>query len=297
MQIARGARGKARGRWKLRPADGPVNVRYVDAGKTEREFAFDIRTIGLDTVEGRLDPCQYRVRYLGEKERKGGRMSLGGDRAVALVSGGLDSVVSLAKARDETDVRLVLFADYGQRSVERERAAVIGVATFYQLPFREVDLAWLRSLAPVGMRCGESRDPSAPLLETIDDVWIPNRNGVLLSVAAAFAESYRCGIVVTGFNREEAVDFPDNRAEYVAMVNRSLELSTRNGVRVVSYTQDLDKREIVALGIELKVPLSLVWSCYDGGEKMCGRCSSCRRLKAAVDALPAEERPPIRFGG
>ena len=229
-------------------------------------------------------------------------MSLGEDRVVALVSGGLDSVVSLAKARDESDVRLVLFADYGQRSVGRERAAVIGVATFYGLPFREVNLRWLRSLSPKGMRSGapsESAPPGGPpaRLEAIDDVWIPNRNGVLLSVAAAFAESYRCGIVVTGFNREEAVDFPDNRAEYVAMVNRSLELSTRNGVRVVSYTQDLGKREIVALGIDLKAPLSLVWSCYDALEEMCGRCASCRRLKAAVDALPAQKRPPIRFAG
>jgi len=229
-------------------------------------------------------------------------MSLGGERAVALVSGGLDSVVSLAKARVGADVRLVLFADYGQRSVERERAAVIGVATFYGLPFREVDLTWLRPLSPEGMRSGATSDNATlggppPRLEAIDDVWIPNRNGVLLSVAAAFAESYRCGIVVTGFNREEAVDFPDNRAEYVAMVNRSLELSTRNGVRVVSYTQDLGKREIVALGIDLKAPLSLVWSCYDALEEMCGRCASCRRLKAAVDALPAQKRPPIRFAG
>jgi 7-cyano-7-deazaguanine synthase len=223
------------------------------------------------------------------------RMITGMHRSIALVSGGLDSVVSLARARAETDVRLVLFADYGQRAVERERAAVVGVATFYGLPYGEVDLGWLRALSPEGMRSGAESGAGPPRLETLDDVWIPNRNGLLLNAAAAYAESYRCDLVVTGFNREEAAEFPDNGAEYVAAVNRSFEFSTRNGVRVVSYTQDLGKREIVALGIELRAPLSLVWSCYDAGAIMCGRCASCRRLKVAIDAQPAGERPVIEF--
>ena len=224
-------------------------------------------------------------------------------RSIALVSGGLDSVVSLARAREETDVRLVLFADYGQRAVERERAAGLGVATFYGLPYGEVDLGWMRDLSPAGMRSpgaawpGSAARSEPPRLESLDDVWIPNRNGLLLNTAAAFAESYRCDLIVTGFNREEGVEFPDNRGEYVEAVNRSFEFSTRNGVRVVSYTQDLDKRGIVALGVELKAPLSLVWSCYDAGERMCGRCASCRRLKAAVGALPIGERPVIEFAG
>jgi 7-cyano-7-deazaguanine synthase len=213
------------------------------------------------------------------------RMNRESARSVALVSGGLDSVVSLARAREETDVRLVLFADYGQRAAARERAAVVGIATFYGLPYGEVDLGWMRGLSPEGMRSlpgGRSGGGEPPRLQTFDD-------------AAAFAENYRCDLVVTGFNREEGAEFPDNRAEYVEAVNRSFEYSTRNRVRVVSYTQDLDKTGILALGVELGAPLSLVWSCYDAGEKMCGRCASCRRLKAALAALPANKRPVIEF--
>lgn len=229
------------------------------------------------------------------------------DWAVALVSGGLDSLVSLARAHADMEVRLVLFADYGQRAIVREREAAMGAATFYQLPFREVSIGWLRPLAPEGMRSngppspaqGEASDPSEVRegypLDTVDDVWIPNRNGVLLNVAAAFAENLRCGLVVTGFNREEADDFPDNRAEYVAAVNRGLEFSTRGGIRVVSFVQDLDKRGILELGVALKAPLDLVWSCYDGGEMMCGRCGSCKRLKRAIGSLPVDSKPHIRF--
>jgi len=230
------------------------------------------------------------------------------DWAVALVSGGLDSLVSLAEAHAEMEVRLVLFADYGQRAIAREREAAMSAATFYQLPFMEVDIGWLRSLAPESMRSNESLTSGGKRfshslsgerlkLDAVDDVWIPNRNGVLLNVAAAFAENLRCGLVVTGFNREEACDFPDNRAEYVSAVNRGLEFSTRSGVRVVSFIQDLDKRGILELGIELKAPLGLIWSCYDGGEAMCGRCGSCKRLKAAIESLPTDSRPHIRFAG
>ena len=215
-----------------------------------------------------------------------------GKRAVALVSGGLDSIVSLAQARAEMAVNVVLFFNYGQRALERERHAAMGAVNFYELPFREVDLGWLRDLSPEGMRGG---DDSTPALDTLDAVWIPNRNGVFLNVAASFAESYRCEYIVTGFNREEAVEFPDNSDQYVTRVNSALELSTRSGVEVVSFTQDLSKPEIVELGVRLGAPLSVVWSCYHSREHMCGRCASCRRLKSALGRVSEEARPVIEF--
>jgi 7-cyano-7-deazaguanine synthase len=226
-----------------------------------------------------------------------------GERAIALVSGGLDSVVSLAVADKEMVVRLVLFCDYGQRSASRERAAVIDLAGYYGLPFHEVDVTWLRELSPPGIRgsTGSNGDMggagSDDDLVTLDSVWIPNRNGVLINIAAAFAESYGCGVVVTGFNREEAVEFPDNSTEYVEAANRSLGYSTRLGVRVVSFTLDLTKRGIIEKGVELSVPLSGIWSCYREGEVMCGMCASCQRLKMALDSVPVDKRPLIEFAG
>jgi len=66
-------------------------------------------------------------------------------------------------------------------------------------------------------------------------------------------------------------------------------------VRVESFTLDLDKRAIIRLGLELKAPLSIVWSCYRSGERMCGRCASCARLRVAIDSLPPTDRPVIEF--
>jgi len=214
-------------------------------------------------------------------------------KSIALVSGGLDSLVSLARAVNERDVRAVMFIDYGQRARESERASSMSAANYYGLAFLDVDLRWLESLSPAGMRASRGEVPDA--LATLDEVWIPNRNGVFVNTAAAYAESYGCDTVVTGFNREEAMEFPDNSRDYVERVNASLELSTRNRVRVESFTIDLDKRAIIRMGIELKAPLSIVWSCYKSGGKMCGRCASCARLRTAIDSLPESERPVIEF--
>jgi len=213
-------------------------------------------------------------------------------RSIALVSGGLDSIVSLACALKERRVESVMFFDYGQRARESERVSAMNAANFYGLPFQDVDVRWLESLAPAAMQASGSGEGP---LQSVDDVWIPNRNGLFINIAAAYAERYRCDTIVTGFNREEAEEFPDNSAEYVERVNRALAMSTRNGVRVESFTIDLDKSAIIRLGLELKAPLSIIWSCYRPGEIMCGRCASCVRLRAALATLPAEDRPRIEF--
>ena len=222
----------------------------------------------------------------------------GRTRSLALVSGGLDSLVSLACAIKERKVESVLFFDYGQRARESERISSMNAANFYGLPFQDVDVRWLESLSPAGMQSSpahDRRDEAPGALRSIADVWIPNRNGVFVNVAAAYAEKAGCETIVTGFNREEAEEFPDNSGEYVARVNRALEMSTRNRVRVESFTIDLDKAAIIRLGLELRAPLSIIWSCYRSGERMCGRCASCTRLHAAMVSLSAAERPVIEF--
>lgn len=219
-------------------------------------------------------------------------------RSIALVSGGLDSIVSLARAVKERSVESVMFFDYGQRARESERISSMNAANFYGLPFQDVDVRWLESLSPPGMQVSNAPDRRAEksdALRALDEVWIPNRNGVFINIAAAYAERYACDTIVTGFNREEAEEFPDNSQDFVTRVNSALELSTRTRVRVESFTIDLDKRAILRLGLELRAPLSIVWSCYRSGERMCGRCASCRRLRGALDSLPDSDRPVVEF--
>src|SRR5712672_2286508 len=110
-------------------------------------------------------------------------------RSIALVSGGLDSIVSLASAVKARRVESVMFFDYGQRARESERVSSMSAANYYGLPFEDVDVRWLEALAPPGMRSSAAPgDRGRDALATLDEVWIPNRNGVFLNVAAAYAE-------------------------------------------------------------------------------------------------------------
>ena len=121
------------------------------------------------------------------------------------------------------------------------------------------------------------------------EVWVPNRNGLLIAVAAAFAEARAARAVVVGFNREEGATFPDNTEQFVERTNAALALSTRGGVEVVAPTLSLDKAGIVRLGVEIGAPLEWVWSCYEGGPAPCGRCESCRRSLRAFERAGLDE--------
>lgn len=216
--------------------------------------------------------------------------------SVALLSGGLDSVVATTAAcrgGGLPGVSLALTFDYGQRSAERELAAARAVAGELGLEWKAVGLPWLAELVPPAL-AREMAPPPETDEAALDEpeearrrartVWVPNRNGVFLNIAASFAEKLGAGSVVVGFNREEAASFPDNSREFMERATAALEISTLSRVRVVSPTAGLSKAEIVKLGIELGAPLAHVWSCYEGGEMMCGRCESCARLLRALRA-------------
>ncbi|MGC7847185.1 7-cyano-7-deazaguanine synthase QueC [Desulforudis sp. 1088] len=211
-------------------------------------------------------------------------------RGIVLLSGGLDSVVNLAYARNTLDIRLCLTADYGQAAAASEITAARAVAGYYGLEHRVVELPFLQAISSSALfspaqipepSLGELDDPEAAE-KTARAVWVPNRNGLLINVAACFAEALQCQRIVVGFNREEAATFPDNSTDFVATANEALRFSTLAGVQVVCYTQRLDKTEIVALGKRLDVPWHYIWSCYRSGGRPCGKCESCRRLHRAM---------------
>jgi len=226
--------------------------------------------------------------------------------SIVLLSGGLDSTVNLALAVRRTRTLLALTFDYGQRAAKRELAASRAICRALGVTHRAIRLPWLDEITKTSL---VSRRLSLPKLaqeeldservtsgETARLVWVPNRNGLFLSIAACFAEALGASLVITGFNAEEAATFPDNSARFVRAANRALALSTLRRVRVKSYTQEMRKREIVELGISLGAPLQLVWSCYQGGARPCGRCESCARLKRALGrrtlAFPCETVTP-----
>ncbi len=201
-------------------------------------------------------------------------------RSVVLLSGGLDSSLNLALANRYRRPATALTFDYGQRAARGEIRAAQRLCRFYGVPYRVVKLPWLSELAPPAIVEAGAPLPSRPA--DVDAVWVPNRNGVFVAVAAAFAERLGAPTVVAGFNAEEAVRFPDNSREFISASNRALRYSTRGRVRLMSYTSALDKVAIAKKAAALGVPLHYIYPCYGEGPRPCGRCASCRAAATAL---------------
>jgi len=209
-------------------------------------------------------------------------------KSVVLFSAGLDSTVNLYEAKRISQVCLVLTFNYGQKAARREIEKSKEVCFNLKLNHRVIELPWIGELTWTALVSNQMEIPTGVPLddlkiteESAAAVWVPNRNGVFLNVAATFAESMGAKWVIPGFNREEATTFPDNSQEFVEAVNRSLSFSTRSQVEVRCFTSALDKRAIYRRARELGADFSLMWPCYSGEEKPCGQCESCLRFQRA----------------
>ena len=218
--------------------------------------------------------------------------------SILLLSAGLDSTVNLKCALDRGRVVAALTFDYGQRAAQHEKRSAAAMCERFGIRHEIVPLRWLGRITRSALvsrnrtlphpKRGRLDDPTAAQ-RSAERVWVPNRNGLFLAAAAAFAEGLGVEQVVAGFNTEEAATFPDNSPEFVQAYNRALRLSTRTRVRVKSYTARSRKVSILKLGLKIGAPLDLVWCCYEGGQRMCGRCESCLRLVRAADEAGCTE--------
>ncbi|MCS6837957.1 MAG: 7-cyano-7-deazaguanine synthase [Bdellovibrionaceae bacterium] len=210
---------------------------------------------------------------------------------VVLLSGGLDSVANLYLAlKKDYRIHLALTFDYGQRAVRREVAVARYHCNQLKIPHRVIKLPWLKEVTRTSLVNRRSQIPKGSLvkienrshsLKTAQQVWVPNRNGLFLNIAATFADAFRWSFILVGFNREEAATFSDNSERFCLTSNRFFYDSTWNHVKVKSLTLSLMKEEIVKK-INGLFPLETLWPCYFSGSKWCGQCESCLRFARAV---------------
>ncbi len=248
----------------------------------------------------RFEPIQERI-YVSESEAKipaQGR----GEKAVVLLSGGLDSATALAEAKHAGFSLFALTIGYGQRhAVEklaaRRVAAAIGVERHLEL---EIDLgAFGGSALTDSIEVPKDRDDSA-IASGIPVTYVPARNTVMLSLALAWAETLGSFNIFIGVNCVDYSGYPDCRPEFLSAFETLANLATKAGVertgtfRVHAPLIHLTKDEIIRRGIELGVDYSLTHSCYDpspAGEA-CGRCDSCRIRRSAFERLGLTDPVP-----
>jgi 7-cyano-7-deazaguanine synthase len=216
--------------------------------------------------------------------------------AVCLVSGGMDSCVTAALAREENDELAFLHVSYGQRTEARERRAFEELAAHYGVARRLA--VSIEHLARIG---GSSlTDSSIPVSEAdlesrrIPTSYVPFRNAHLLSIAVSWAEVIKAARVYIGAVAEDSSGYPDCRPEFYEAFQRVIDLGTRPDTRVEIRTPviHMRKAEIIRRGAELAAPLELTWSCYRREDVACGRCDSCAlRLRAFREAGRADPVP------
>lgn len=206
--------------------------------------------------------------------------------AMIILSGGLDSTVSLAAAKENLDIKLAVTFDYGQKSKENELKSSSQIAEFYGIEHKVIELPWLKEITKTAL-VNQTKDIPEPDItkdttDAMKAVWVPNRNGAFLNIAASFCDSLDIDYIIFGANKEEAGTFPDNSKEFLDEINKSLSYSTLKKTEVVAPLIDLDKIKIVKLGKNLEIPFHLIMSCYNNTGRHCGKCESCKRLKNAL---------------
>lgn len=205
------------------------------------------------------------------------------NRAVLLASGGLDSSVTAALAREAGHELVWLTVDYGQRhAIEIDRARQVAAAmqavkhTVLAVDLRKLGGSALTAELPVPKdRSSGERNLGIPI------TYVPGRNLVFLSLAAAYAEAEGASIIYFGANVVDYSGYPDCRPEFIRAFEAAVAAGTKAGVegtalRVCAPLLDMTKADIIRAGARLGVPLYLTHSCYDPvGELACGRCDSC----------------------
>ncbi|HYL64547.1 MAG TPA: 7-cyano-7-deazaguanine synthase QueC [Candidatus Methylomirabilis sp.] len=217
-------------------------------------------------------------------------------KAVVLLSGGMDSCVcgAIARERHGAGNLGLLHAGYGQRTQQRERRAFEAIADFYGIKQRLiVRLDHFRAIGGSALTDTRIAVPEnelgapGPHGGAIPVTYVPFRNAHFLSVAVSWAEAIGAGAVYIGAVAEDSSGYPDCRAEYYKVFQELVRVGTRPETRIEIATPviGMRKSEIVRRGVELGAPLHLTWSCYQDEDRACGVCDSCLlRLKAFAEA-------------
>ena len=200
-------------------------------------------------------------------------------KAIILVSGGMDSCVTVASAKADGYDSSFLHINYGQRTEKRELKAFYDIADHYSIDERlVVDLS---HLSTIGSSCLTDKNieiPDANLDNSdIPISYVPFRNANILSIAVSWAEVIKATAIYVGAVEEDSSGYPDCRRSFFDAFQATTNAGTKpeTNIKIITPLIALIKKEIVEKGISLNVPLHLTWSCYKNEDIPCRKCDSC----------------------
>ena len=216
-------------------------------------------------------------------------------KSVCIISGGMDSALSAKMAQLEGYEIIALHFNYGQRTQAKELecfrkiSSAVNASESY-----EIDLPFFEQIGASALTDKRIDVPTGGIEEGVPVTYVPFRNGIFLSIAAAVAEKHGAEALFIGVVEEDSSGYPDCRESYIEEMQNAINLGTKEVTKleIKMPLVAMKKSQIVQKSLALDVPLKDTWSCYKSEEKACGVCDSCRlRLKGfkeagSVDPLP-----------
>ncbi len=216
-------------------------------------------------------------------------------KALVLCSGGVDSTTCLALAIEKygVDEVMALSIFYGQRHT-KELESAKAVVAHYGVAWKKLDLSVIFAGSDCSLLTGSTQEiPKESYADQLKhtggspvSTYVPFRNGLFLSSAASVAISNGCEVLYYGAHSDDAAGnaYPDCSSAFYEAINRAIYLGSGQQLHVEAPFITWTKADVVRKGLELKAPYHLTWSCYEGGEKPCGVCGTCRDRAAAFAA-------------
>ena len=209
-------------------------------------------------------------------------------KAISVFSGGLDCTVATCVYDNDYEIHAITF-NYGQKAFAQELKASRKICEKMGWAHEVIDLPWLSDISNSSLNTDDnipevSEDDLDDLdksSETASNVWVPARNTVFTSIALSYAESIGAEIIIVGWNNEEGLTFPDNSQEFLNEFNELIKVGSPDKIRIEAPAINLNKEELVELGVKVGAPMKLSYSCYKGEDEPCGVCESCVRRNRA----------------
>ena len=208
--------------------------------------------------------------------------------AICIISGGMDSALSAQIAKNEGLDIIALHFNYGQKTQNKELEAFYKIAKdLNSIKNYVIDLDFFKQIGATALIDDNLEIPTSGLKPGVPITYVPYRNGIFLSIAAAIAQKHYSKYIYIGVVEEDSSGYPDCREDFISSIQKAINLGLNDDFNIEIKTPliHLSKKEIVQKAIDLGVKLEHTWSCYKNEDRACGVCDSCRlRLKGFKEA-------------
>ncbi len=218
-------------------------------------------------------------------------------KAVVILSGGMDSTTAAFIAKNEGYEIIPLHFNYGQRTEKRELKAFNDICDYLNLKNRYIiDIPFFKQIGASALVDENIEVPVDGVKPGIPVTYVPFRNGIFLSIAAAVAEKEGAGAMFIGVVEEDSSGYPDCRDDFIKKMQDAINAGTKpeTTIEIKTPLVHLKKEEIVKTALKEGVPLELTWSCYKEEEKACGVCDSCRLRIKGFEKAGLKDKIPYK---